>query len=113
MEWASLNCADEYENDIDELEADEGDDDAADAVDDQISAQYDPRWCRPILHTAQRERNQSDDDQRVEDHARQNRGLRRVKAHQVERAERGIRGEKKSRNDREVLGDVVRDRKRR
>ena len=64
---------------------------------------------RPILHAAQRQRNQRDDDQGVEDDGRENRALRRREMHDVERLQFGIADHEHRRNDREVLGDVVGD----
>ena len=57
------------------LDADERDDDAAHAVDQEIAAQERRRAERPILHAAQRQRDQRDDDQRIEDDRREDRAL--------------------------------------
>ena len=62
---------------IDQLDADERHDDAAEAVDQQIAAQQRCGADGAILHAAQSERDQRDDDQRVENHGGEDRGLRR------------------------------------
>jgi len=64
-----LDRVNQDENDIDELDADEGDNEPADAVDDEIAAEDYSRRRRTVFHSSQRERNQSDDNERVEDHA--------------------------------------------
>ena len=53
---------------IDQLDSDERDDYAAHAVDHQVIAQQYRSAHGPILDPAQRQRNQRNDDQRVEDH---------------------------------------------
>ncbi len=65
-----------FDDDVDRLDADERNDDAADAIDQQVAGQNRGRAERTIRHAAQRERNQRDDDQRVENDRRQNRALR-------------------------------------
>src|SRR5450432_843568 len=57
-------CSDEQ---IDELDEDERGDDASDPVDHQVSPQHRRGLLSAELHTSQRERDQGDDDQRVED----------------------------------------------
>src|SRR5208282_2572739 len=52
---------------IDCLDADEWNDGAAHTVDDEIAAQQFERTLRPILDAAQSERDECDDDERVED----------------------------------------------
>ena len=43
----------------------------ADAVDDEVAPQDAGRAGRPVLDAAQRQRDQRDDDERVEDHGAQ------------------------------------------
>ena len=50
------------DDEIDELDADERNDDAAEAVDEQVALQNGERAHRFVGHAAQRQRNQRDDD---------------------------------------------------
>ena len=54
------------DDEIDELDADKRHDDAADAVDEEIALENCERAHRFVGHAAQRQRNQRDDDERVE-----------------------------------------------
>jgi hypothetical protein len=68
--WADLFRLGEMEDDeehVDDLDADEGRDDAAEAVDDEVVAEQARGADRPVLDAAEGERNQGDDDERVED----------------------------------------------
>src|SRR5450432_4657330 len=76
------------EEEIDDLDAHERHDETAESVDQQVPAENHGRRRGAILDAAQRERNERDDDERVENHAREDRGLRRVQAHDVERLQR-------------------------
>src|ERR1043165_8238262 len=66
---------------VDDLYADERRDDSAEAVDEQVATQQRRGTQRTIFHSAQRERNERDDDYCVEDDRGQDRGLRRAQAH--------------------------------
>src|SRR5437867_12826213 len=55
-------------DDVDRLDADEGDDDAADAVDEEVAPEQRVRAQRPTCDAAERQRDQRDDDHGVEDH---------------------------------------------
>ena len=57
-------------SDINGLDADERNDDAAEAVDEQVALQNGERADGLELHAAQRQRNQRDDDERVENDRR-------------------------------------------
>src|SRR4029077_13007221 len=73
------------DREVDRLDADERDDHAAAAVDPQVAPQ---QWAGPdraIAHAFERQRNERDDDQRVEDDRRENGALRRRQPHDVER----------------------------
>ncbi len=83
------------------------------AIDEQVAPQNRRRAERPVGDALERQRNQPDDDHRVEDHRRQNGGFRRRQPHDVEHAELRKRQDEHRRNDREVFGDVIRDRERR
>jgi hypothetical protein len=63
-----------------------------------------------ILHALQRQRDQGDDHQGVEDHRRQDRALRAVQMHDVQRAQGRQGDHEHRRDDGEVLGHVVGDR---
>ena len=62
-----INCLDSHERNKD----------AAYSVDPQVAAEQCRRANRPILDAFQGERNECDDDQRIEDNRRQDRALRR------------------------------------
>ena len=64
------------DDEVDGLDADEGDDDAAEAVDQQVAAQQRPGADRAVGDALQCQRDQRDDDQRVEDDRRQDGALR-------------------------------------
>src|SRR5437588_10705686 len=80
------------DDDVDGLDADEGDDHPSDAVDEQVAAEQSRGADGPVLDSLQRQRDQGDDDQRVEDRGREDGALTAVQLHDVERAERGEGG---------------------
>ena len=57
---------------IDELDADKRNDDAAEAVDEQVALKNGQRAHRFVSDAAQRQRNQRDDNERVENDGAQN-----------------------------------------
>src|SRR5579875_2920936 len=66
-----LECQVQHlQHQIDQFDADEGGNDAANAVDQQVTPQQQTRSNRAILDAAQSERYQGDDDEGVEDHGR-------------------------------------------
>ena len=67
--FISLNEFEGGDDDVDDFDADERNDDAAQAVDEQVALQNGQRADRLELHAAQRQRNQRDDDERVENDA--------------------------------------------
>ena len=73
----SLGQVEGGDDDVDELDADEGGDDAADAVDEQVAAQQRGGGHGPVADAAQGERDERDDDERVEDDGREDGRLRR------------------------------------
>ena len=58
-----------------DLDADEGHDDAAEPVDEQVAPQERGGTDRAIADSLQRQRDQRDDDQRIEDDGGQDRAL--------------------------------------
>src|SRR5687768_4324192 len=72
------------EHDINELDTDERHHEPAESVDPEISAENRGRPGRPIPDAAKGERNERDDDQRIENHAREYGRLRRMQSHDVE-----------------------------
>src|SRR5262249_51177847 len=66
--FINLNEVKRRNDEIDQLDADERNDDTAQTVDQQIALQRGQCADRRVLHAAQRQRNQRDDDERVEDH---------------------------------------------
>src|SRR5579872_916560 len=77
------------DDDVHDLDAHKGRDDAADAVDEEIAPQQRLGAHRTVRHAAQRERHQRDDDERIGDDRGQNRRLRRLEPHDVERDQDG------------------------
>src|SRR5579859_161334 len=77
-----MQCGQDH---IDDLDADEWRDDAAQSVDEQVIAQQPSRAHRSVGHAAQRQRDERDDDQRVEDDRRQDGALVRSQAQEVQR----------------------------
>src|SRR6185437_6032766 len=76
--------ADGGDNHVDRLDADERHDDAAETVDKKIASQDARRADRAVTDTFERQRDQSDNNERVEDDRRQNGGLRPREPHDVE-----------------------------
>src|SRR5688572_18932700 len=115
--WRSMAIAsDESKDDekqVEQLDAHEGHDQAAEPVDEQVAAQHGRGGSRTVGDAAERQRDERDDDERVEDHARQNRRLRRVQSHHVQRPELRIGGDEQRGDDGEILGHVVGDGERR
>src|SRR5215472_1196288 len=70
---------------VDELDADERDDNAAKAVDQKIAPQDAGGTHWTIGHAPQCQRNERDDDERVEDDRREDGALRSRQVHDVER----------------------------
>ena len=60
------------DDEIDELDADERNDDAAEAIDEQIALENREGAHRLVGDAAQRQRNQRDDDERVENDGAEN-----------------------------------------
>src|SRR5262249_881415 len=100
---------DELNDEVDELDSDERDDQTADAVDPQVPAQHrrGRRW--PVPNAPQGERYQGDDDQRVEDDRRGDRGLGAVQVHDVQLLQPREDAREHRWDDREVLRYVVGD----
>src|SRR5262245_36923918 len=64
------------DQEVDRLDADERNDDAADTIDQEVAAKQRSGADRAVTHTFERQRDQRDDDQRVDDDRRENRALR-------------------------------------
>ncbi len=92
---------------INDLDADERNNDAAEAVDQKIARQQCACADRLISNALQRKRDQRDNDECVEDDRREDRALWGCKPHDVERAKLRIKGEKHRGNDCKVLGNVI------
>src|SRR5215471_19460332 len=82
--YRSPESWDELNDEVDGLDPNEGDDQPADTVDPQITAEQRGGRGGPVAHAAQRQRDQRDDDQRVEDDRRGDRRLRAVQVQDVE-----------------------------
>src|SRR5215472_7460952 len=83
MSVASSGQTDGGDEDVDQLDTDERYDDPADTIEQQVATQDRRRTNRPVGDTAQRQRDQRDNDQRVEDDCRQNSALWRLQPHHV------------------------------
>src|ERR1700720_4507626 len=86
------------DHEVDGLDADKRDDDAADAVDQQVALQQGPGADRTVGDALQGELNERDDDQRIEDDRRQDRALRAAEPHDVERLQLRIEGDEHRRD---------------
>src|SRR3974390_51940 len=75
-----VQCADKQ---VDRLDTDERNDDSAYTVDQQVAPQQRGGADRTIADAAQRQRNEGNDDQRIEDDRGQDRALRGRQAHDV------------------------------
>src|ERR1700735_3708558 len=82
-----LSPAGRRQNHVDDFDSGERHDDAAQPIYEQVAAQE--RTCaeRPVLHALDGERYQYDDDQRVENHRREDCGVRRRQVHDIERTQ--------------------------
>ena len=63
-----------------------------------------------VRHAAQRQRDQQRDDDRVENHGRQDSAFGRIEVHDVQSLQRRDGGDEQRRDDGEILGHVVGDR---
>src|SRR5208283_2173065 len=106
---ASLRQMQGYQKHVDGLDADEGNNNAAYAVDQQIVAQQDIGGLGLVLDALECQRNQRHDDDGVEDDRRKNSRVRGGKVHDIERLERRKDGHEHGWNDGKVLGHVVGD----
>ena len=61
---------------VDQFDADKRNDEAAEAIDEEVALQNRQRAHWLVSNTAQRQRDQRDDDQRVKNHGAQNRAGR-------------------------------------
>src|SRR5215469_7653781 len=107
----SSNEVEGRDENVNGLNADERHDDAAQTIDEEVATQERSRTDRSEGNSFERQWDQRDDDKRVENDGRQNGALRRLQAHDVERLQLRVEGEEHRRNDGEVLGHVVGDRK--
>src|SRR5713101_1416301 len=91
---------------VDSLDSQKWNYHAAEAVDEKIAGKDRGGAERTITHASERQRYQ-----RVEDDRGQNRALRRREMHHVEPLQLRILDDEQGRDDREIFGDVIRDRK--
>src|SRR3981081_3044221 len=97
---------------VDKLDSDKWGNNSTNAIEQQVPLQQSCRTERPITHATQSEWDQGDDDQRVENYGGKDGGLGRAKVHHVQGTQHRKGAGKHRGDDREVLGHVVRDRKR-
>src|SRR5258708_38454401 len=98
---------------VDKLDSDKRRNNSTHAIEQQVPLQQSRRAERPITYAAQSQWDQGNDDQRVENYSGKDGGLRRAQVHHVKSAEHRKGSGKHCGNNGEVLGHVVRDRKRR
>ena len=89
----SLGEVKRSDDDIDQFDADERNDDAAEAVDQQVALQNGERAHRFVSDAAQRQRNQCDDNERVKNDGAEDRAGGCAQVHDVERRDGGNREE--------------------
>src|SRR5215469_13986371 len=80
-----LHQMEQLEAEVDELDACERDHNASEAINEQVAPQEDGRAERSIFDPLQGQWDQEHDDQRIEDHRRENGGERTRQAHHIER----------------------------
>src|ERR1700677_1842574 len=95
------------DDDVDGLDTDEGHDDTAETVDQEVAAENRGSTEGAILNAAQGERNQRHDDQGVEDDRGKNCALRCREMHDVKALQFRIAEDEHRGNNREVFGDVI------
>src|SRR2546426_10065683 len=76
--FAVLDQPERRDDRVDDLDPDKWHDNAADAINEQISAEKGFRAHRAVRDAPQRQGHQRDDDDRIEDHRGQNGRLRRL-----------------------------------
>src|SRR5258708_1826846 len=91
---------------INQLDTHERQDDAAQAVNQQVALQNGERADGLICYAAQGQRNERNDNERVENDRAQNRAGGAVEPHDVERCNGGKGGHQHRGNDREIFRDV-------
>src|SRR5271166_7040420 len=91
------------DHEVDGLDADERNDHAADAVNPKITPKQLSGADRTIADAFERQRNQGDNDQRVEDDRRQDGALRGRQVHDVERLQLRVEGDEHRRDNGEIL----------
>src|SRR3979409_2798430 len=79
------------QQDVDDLDANERRDDSSRAIDDEMVTQQTRRADGAVLDAPQRQRNERDDDERVEDDGAHDRALRRREVHDIEPIEGRVR----------------------
>src|ERR1019366_3246755 len=88
----NLSVSDEVQGvdeDVDELDPDKRNHDAAEAVEEEVAAQDGGGADRTVSHSAQGERDKRDDDERVENDRAEDGAQRRSEVHDVERGDGG------------------------
>ena len=96
-------------DEIDELDADERHDDATEAIDEQVALQDGEGAHRFVGHAAQGQRNQRDDDERVENDGAEDGAGGTVQVHDVERRDGREGRHQHGGNNREIFRHIVRD----
>src|ERR1035437_8652852 len=108
-----LNEVQTGDEDVYGFDAYERNDDAAQAVDEQVALQNGERADGFELHSAQCQRDEGDNDERIENDGAQDGAGRAVQAHDVERRDGGERRHEHGRDDGKILRNVVGDAERR
>src|SRR4030095_2392237 len=97
------------DDEVDQFDPDERNDYAAEAVDKEVALQNRQRAHWFVSNTAQRQRDESNNDERVEDNGAQNCARRTVQMHNVQWRDLRKRGHQHRRDDGEIFRYVVCD----
>src|ERR1043165_7851580 len=101
-----MKCGDDQ---IDQLDSDKGNDETAEAVNQQVALQHSERARWSVSDTSQRKRDQRNYNEGVEDNGAQDRAGGGAQVHDVERRNLGKCGHQHRGYDCKILRDVVRD----
>src|SRR5215469_3829898 len=97
---------------IDYLDSKKWDDNSSSSIHDEVPTQHCSCGHWLIGHTTQGEWDKGNDNQGIENHRGKNCRFTVMEMHDVERIKDGEYARKHSRNNGEILGNIIRDRKR-
>src|SRR5271169_7257275 len=106
-----LSQSDVRDNHVNQFDPDKRRDNSAQPVHQQIPPQQCLRAQRPVFHSAQSQRHQRNNNQRVENHRREYRRVRILQSHHVQDFQLRKSRREHRRNNREIFRHVIRHRK--